>query len=183
MALDWIQTYIARFGGNAADVTVMGESAGASSILHHITSYGGDVTEPLPFKKAIIQSPAFEFNIDHDSTFETTILTAVTQLESLMNTSSTILEQVATALGGAILADLSLTALNDLFDLVDDSVGATWKAINQAVVYGADAGKFNYGVMVDGTYVPKLPQVLLAEGSFDDSITVSLLVAPCADHP
>jgi carboxylesterase type B len=35
----------------------MGESAGASSIMTHITSFGGD--EVVPFQKAIMQSPAW----------------------------------------------------------------------------------------------------------------------------
>jgi hypothetical protein len=38
-------------------ITVMGESAGASSIVHHLTGESG--TKVLPFQKAIIQSPAF----------------------------------------------------------------------------------------------------------------------------
>jgi Carboxylesterase family len=38
-------------------VTVMGESAGASSILHHITAKSGNVS--LPFQKAILQSTAY----------------------------------------------------------------------------------------------------------------------------
>jgi carboxylesterase type B len=35
----------------------MGESAGASSIMHHLTAKAGNIT--LPFQKAVIQSPAF----------------------------------------------------------------------------------------------------------------------------
>lgn len=35
----------------------MGQSAGGSSIMHHITAKGGTIT-PI-FKQAIIQSPAF----------------------------------------------------------------------------------------------------------------------------
>ena len=38
-------------------ITVMGESAGASSIMHHITGNGGNIV--LPFQKAVMQSPAF----------------------------------------------------------------------------------------------------------------------------
>jgi Carboxylesterase family len=39
-------------------ITIMGESAGASSIMHHLTARGGqNVT--LPFQKAILQSTAF----------------------------------------------------------------------------------------------------------------------------
>ncbi|RDW77798.1 hypothetical protein BP6252_05851 [Coleophoma cylindrospora] len=52
----WVQKYISLFGGDPDHVTVMGESAGAGSILHQITAYGG---VEAPFRQAIMQSPAF----------------------------------------------------------------------------------------------------------------------------
>jgi carboxylesterase type B len=45
----------------------MGESAGASSILHHITSYGGNDDEKLPFSQGILMSPAFIPQPDRDA--------------------------------------------------------------------------------------------------------------------
>ncbi|MEM5517795.1 carboxylesterase family protein [Henriciella sp. AS95] len=56
-ALDWIQSNIAQFGGNAENVTVFGESAGASSIGTLIVSPAADGL----FDKAIHQSGGFEF--------------------------------------------------------------------------------------------------------------------------
>ncbi|KAL2782935.1 Alpha/Beta hydrolase protein [Aspergillus keveii] len=56
-ALQWIQDNIHRFGGDKGQVTVFGESAGAGSILHHITAGGGSI-EPL-FNRAILQSPGY----------------------------------------------------------------------------------------------------------------------------
>jgi carboxylesterase type B len=57
-ALDWVQEYIHLFGGDAARVTVAGESGGGGSILHHITAFGGSKNQN-PFQRAILQSPAF----------------------------------------------------------------------------------------------------------------------------
>jgi carboxylesterase type B len=74
-ALEWIQKYIHFFGGDKAQVTCAGESAGvsqsytaiaerfvnqakASSVLHHLVAFGGK-QDPL-FKRAILMSPAFQ---------------------------------------------------------------------------------------------------------------------------
>ena len=37
MALEWVRHYIHLFGGDGDDITVIGESAGGSSIMHQIT--------------------------------------------------------------------------------------------------------------------------------------------------
>ena len=49
-ALEWIRDYIPRFGGNAADVTVFGESAGGGIIMQLNTAYGG-IRDPPAFQK------------------------------------------------------------------------------------------------------------------------------------
>lgn len=74
-ALEWVESLIGKFGGDPSRqisthihsdvscrlmirrITVMGQSAGASSIMHHITGYGGKTIHRLPFSKAIIQTP------------------------------------------------------------------------------------------------------------------------------
>ncbi|KAF8541687.1 Carboxylesterase [Trichophaea hybrida] len=57
-ALKWIQDYIYLLGGNELALTVMGKSAGAVSIFHHLVGNGGTL-DPM-FQRAILQSPAFE---------------------------------------------------------------------------------------------------------------------------
>lgn len=57
LALEWVQKYIHLFGGDPSKVTVMGESAGGGSIEHQMTAYGGQ--RPVPFSRAILQSPGF----------------------------------------------------------------------------------------------------------------------------
>lgn len=56
-ALQWIQDNIHHFGGDKDRVTVMGESGGGGSIMHHLTAFGG--SDHALFNQAILQSPAY----------------------------------------------------------------------------------------------------------------------------
>lgn len=54
---EWIQQYIGYFGGDKNSVTAFGESAGAISILHHLTSKRFlDTSKPKLFHKAILSN-------------------------------------------------------------------------------------------------------------------------------
>lgn len=59
--LRWIHQHIADFGGDPLNVTLFGETTGASDILCHLYSTANQ-TKHL-FHRAIIQSPAVEHNV------------------------------------------------------------------------------------------------------------------------
>lgn len=56
LALHWVQENIAAFGGNASEVTIWGESAGARSIGYQLIAYDGR-NDGL-FRSAVMQSGA-----------------------------------------------------------------------------------------------------------------------------
>ncbi|KAI1281077.1 Alpha/Beta hydrolase protein [Xylaria sp. FL0933] len=55
-ALQWVKDYAHLFGGDAKRITILSQSAGAGSVLVHLAdSLSGG--RPLPFQRAILQSP------------------------------------------------------------------------------------------------------------------------------
>jgi carboxylesterase type B len=57
LALQWVQDHLPSIGGNKSMVTAVGQSAGASSLLHHLILEGGALN-PL-FNQVVLLSPAF----------------------------------------------------------------------------------------------------------------------------
>lgn len=55
LGLNWVQEHIEAFGGDPDNVTIFGESDGATGVGLQITAYGGKF-EKTPFKRAIMQS-------------------------------------------------------------------------------------------------------------------------------
>ena len=46
-ALQWVQSYIGLFGGNASQVTISGESAGGGSVMLQVMAFGGYLGDSL----------------------------------------------------------------------------------------------------------------------------------------
>jgi carboxylesterase type B len=125
----------------------MGESAGGSSIMHHLTAYGG-TQDPL-FKKAIIQSPAF--------------YPAVWDRKGVNEKSF----KVFAAAAGC---------QNQGLDCLRSKSTAIVNKAQQKVVTDLPDGSFGFGPSPDGTFVRQLPQLELLTGNYFkriDSLIVS----------
>lgn len=107
-----------------------------------MTAYGGEGS--LPFAQGMIQSPAFQFNLNLTDAYEAT------------------LTEATNATGQAITSASELASLDS----------ETLKTINFGAVKAAPQGQFTYGPAPDGTYVPALPQVLLAQEKFHSNVNI-----------
>lgn len=135
-ALQWVRDHIHLIGGDPTQVTAMGESAGASSIFHHIVAEGGRL-DPL-FSRAILQSPAFQPIWDRAGKVEDTF-------------------QDFATLAGCQGKGLACLRAADPMALI--------KA-NNALNLKQAPGTFAIGPTPDGKFIRQLPVLELALGKF-----------------
>ncbi|GME50176.1 putative lipase 2 [Neofusicoccum parvum] len=134
----WVQDYISLVGGDKTNVNAWGESAGAGSILHHLTAQGGTL-DPL-FTRAVVQSPAFQIMWDRKGGLER-------------------LFQNFTSLAGCDGQGLDCLRAAD---------PATLDTANEAFIRSAPLSAFNIGPAADGDYVRQLPMLEFASGNYWD---------------
>lgn len=132
--LQWIQDHIHLVGGDKTKVLAWGESAGAGSIMHHLTAFGGS-QHPL-FSRAVLQSPAFQPKFDREGDLEATFRN-FTALAKCAGEGLACLRAAS-----AKILDHANVKLNE----------------------GGLPGTFAVGPSVDGSWVRQFPAIKLAQG-------------------
>ena len=134
--LEFVQKYIKKVNGDLTAVSAWGESAGAGSILHHLVSMDGE-QDPL-FSRAVLQSPAFEWQWDRTGSLNDTY----TKFASL--------------------AGCKTGNLQCLQSASEDSLDSANQDLFQSTT--ACQGVFPLGPSLDGHLINTLPAVALQAG-------------------
>ncbi len=130
LVFQFVQDYIDQVHGDKNRVSAWGNSAGAGSLIHHLTAFGGD-QQPL-FSQAVLWSPAYQWGYDRQGALEDTY------------------RSFATAAGcGDKLGDLECLRNTDT---------KTLREVNHKIVDNAtNIGLSPFGPAVDGSLVKMLP--------------------------
>ncbi len=149
LVFQFVHDYIKQVNGDKDQVSAWGNSAGAGSIIHHLTAFQGD-QQPL-FSRAVLWSPAYQWAWDRRGSLENTY------------------KSLATIAGcGDQLGDLTCLREAD---------NATLKGANQEIVSNATAlGLFPFGPAVDGSWVKKLPATQLQLGKWQYANVLSTIL-------
>lgn len=124
----------------------MGQSAGGSSILHHMTAGAGAANLKPNFTRAIVQSPAFLPEPD-------------------IYAGNNVYNELKTRVEGNQRASLEDLQKRDQYKL---------RVVNALMTYYSQYGLFKFGPTVDGDYVPQLPGPLILNNTYHKGIPMIL---------
>ncbi|KAK0211189.1 Alpha/Beta hydrolase protein [Desarmillaria ectypa] len=147
-ALQWVQTHIAKFGGDPSRVTIWGESGGAGSVLQQVIANDGRTFPPL-FRAAITSSTYTPSQYAYNDVIP----------EFLYNT--------VVSRTNCTSAANSLTCLRNAdVDILEQ--------INIDVCSSGSYGTFVFVPVVDGDFIKQRPTAAMRDGKLNGEVLMSI---------
>ncbi|KAK2594035.1 hypothetical protein QQS21_008254 [Conoideocrella luteorostrata] len=147
LLFDWVQQHIDKVNGDKTSVSAFGESAGASSILHHLIRENGQ--RAPAFNRIAVQSPAFEWAWD--------------------NSPGGKLDRVYKSFS-------SLAGCGETFNIECLRSSKNLSSANQVLFNTVrQTGLFPVGPAVDGKWVTTLPTISFSKGSYSKKISSAII--------
>ncbi|KAG4439449.1 hypothetical protein IFR05_005061 [Cadophora sp. M221] len=143
-ALQWVQSYIHLFGGNASQVTVAGESAGGGSVMLQAMAYGGTLGTSL-FTNAIAASPYLPMQYDYN--------------DWVPSQSYYAFAEAAGCLSGYAFG--SPTSAKPIFKCLIEKDTATLQNASAFISGSGAYGTWGFLPVTDGKFIQQLPSVQL----------------------
>ncbi|KAI0874378.1 acetylcholinesterase [Hypoxylon argillaceum] len=145
LALEWLQTNVALFGGDPSRITILGQSSGGLAVGMQVLAYGG--AREVPFQRAVCESQALEPGITGN--FTSDAWARVVTYAGCDRSSSE--DEVA------CLRELDVQALYEasaatFSSEISSNTGDIWLPT------------------VDGDFLPAAPSTLVREGRFAENI-------------
>ncbi|KAJ7614983.1 Alpha/Beta hydrolase protein, partial [Roridomyces roridus] len=141
-ALQWVQKYIANFGGNPGAVTIWGQSAGAASVVYHLVANAGNAN--APFIQAIGDSPPIAYLPNYNDAFTENLFSTFSNFAGCGNKRN----------NAVIMACLRAASVKT----IATAGSQTLKAYPTTL--------YPFGPVVDGTYIQQRPVEAMLSGNF-----------------
>ncbi|KAN0106631.1 alpha/beta-hydrolase [Hyaloscypha variabilis] len=142
-ALQWVQKYISRFGGNPDRVTISGESAGAGSVMLHDIALGGTLGTSL-FINSITASPYTPEQYGYSDSVPTKLY-----------------NQFVDAAGCSVTPKTS--SIHSTFACLVAQNTTTLQLASFNVTGSAPYGTWGFAPVTDGTYIQQRPSQALLQ--------------------
>ncbi|KAE8440677.1 hypothetical protein EG329_006829 [Mollisiaceae sp. DMI_Dod_QoI] len=139
-ALQWVQSYIHLFGGNASQVTISGESAGGGSVMLQTMVYGGTLGTSL-FSNSIAASPYLPMQYDYNAWVPSQSYYAFAQAAGCLS---------PYAVG-------SPARNSTIFQCLVEKDSATLQNASAAISSSGNYGTWGFLPVTDGAFIQQLP--------------------------